>query len=483
MSRQILSIDIRNQSIAAVVLNTGLTNNAIEACAFTTLPTDATEEPPRRVALRRLLEKFQLKGSPVVVSLPADQTFFRTVNVPFKDDKKIRQVLPYELEPNLPIAVDELIIDYQMVPDPTIDGLLTTAITRSAVEAVTADLAALELRPQLIVPGDFPLALGLSLYAEEIENQTLLLEVGIGKASLFVLDNRKVALVRLLSADITSESGIESLALAIRQTLTAFADSRPQGFSAQTLFLSGPALVNPNTVRHLSEALEIPGKLINLRTQIPKLETISELADWQPCLHDGALAMAMIEAENHACLNFHRSSSMLRNFWTAYQPYLRGPGILLILAVLLSLGGVLIDSHMLSKQLKEINAKMENVFTSTFPGTKLVLKDDPKGQMVSELKKARSSGMDAEQSGPQMRVIDILQQLSQLIPKEVDVVFTRLVLGSDGLNVSGEAAAFNVVDDVKNRLEKAGLFKQVTIASANMDKAGNKVLFKLKIDL
>jgi outer membrane translocation and assembly module TamA len=39
------------------------------------------------------------------------------------------------------------------------------------------------------------------------------------------------------------------------------------------------------------------------------------------------------------------------------------------------------------------------------------------------------------------------------------------------------------VEDIKSRLEKGELFKQVTIASADMDKSGKKVRFKLKIDL
>ena len=82
-----------------------------------------------------------------------------------------------------------------------------------------------------------------------------------------------------------------------------------------------------------------------------------------------------------------------------------------------------------------------------------------------------------------MRSIDILNEISRLIPKEVDVRFSRMVLGGDTITVSGDTAAFNVVDDVKTRLEESELFKSVTIASANMDKASTQVSFKLKIDL
>jgi len=51
------------------------------------------------------------------------------------------------------------------------------------------------------------------------------------------------------------------------------------------------------------------------------------------------------------------------------------------------------------------------------------------------------------------------------------------------MRVDGETAGFNIVDDIKNRLEQSDLFKQVTIASANMDRSGNKVRFSLKLEL
>ena len=103
--------------------------------------------------------------------------------------------------------------------------------------------------------------------------------------------------------------------------------------------------------------------------------------------------------------------------------------------------------------------------------------------MRSELKKHRTGSIDVAEDVPQVNTIDILMQLSRSIPKEIDVLFTRLVLGGDGLTLSGETTAFNVVDDIKNGLEQNGMFQAVTIASANMEKSGSKVRFILKLTL
>jgi type II secretory pathway component PulL len=193
------------------------------------------------------------------------------------------------------------------------------------------------------------------------------------------------------------------------------------------------------------------------------------------------LALALVDAEGHPCPNFHRSGSPLRNYWTTYRPYLRGPIVLMAAVLILGLLGVVLNSIILKRQVDALDAQIEAVFSETLPGTRRV--GDALEQMKSELKRAKSGGIDSEHGPNPVRAIDILLQLSHSIPKELDMVFSRMVYGNDGLTLSGEAAAFNAVDEIKSNLEKSGLFKQVTISSANMDRGGNKVLFKLKIDL
>ncbi len=482
MSRQILSIDIRETSIAAVVLSTGLKSNTIDGCAHAAIPPVSDDvQNPLQAAIRNLQEQLHLERPNVVVSLPPHQTICRTVSVPFKDEKKIRQVLPFELEPSLPVAVDTLVVDFQSTADPVITGVLAAAVDRNYLESVMETLTALDWRPQLVVPGNFPLALALAGQAETGEENLLFLDVGLKKATLFAIQSQRIIMARALGADLATDMGIEALALKIRQTLTAFADVQAGGFEPSKIYFSGPAFVDAETGRRLSEALEMPTQVVNLRQTDDKLDAAHALDRWHPCLFDDALALALVEAEGRPCLNFHRSGSPLRNYWTTYRPYLRGPLALLAAVLLLGLLGVVLNSIILTRQVNALDAQIEAVFSETLPGTRRV--GDALEQMKSEIKRAKSGGIDSEHGPNPVRTIDILLQLSQSVPKELDMVFSRLVYGNDGLTLSGEAAAFNAVDEIKSNLEKSGLFKQVTISSANMDRGGNKVLFKLKIDL
>ena len=80
-----------------------------------------------------------------------------------------------------------------------------------------------------------------------------------------------------------------------------------------------------------------------------------------------------------------------------------------------------------------------------------------------------------------IRAIDILNNISQRIPREMDVTLTRMVIGSENVVISGDTDTFNSVDNIKSRLEQVNAFKKIIISSANINKSDNRVRFKLKI--
>ena len=55
---------------------------------------------------------------------------FRQVSLPFHDDNKIRKTLAFELEPLIPLAIDEVVADYLTIPR---DGLLVAALTKKII--------------------------------------------------------------------------------------------------------------------------------------------------------------------------------------------------------------------------------------------------------------------------------------------------------------------------------------------------------------
>lgn len=482
MSRQILAIDIRNDVIAAVLLNTGLKTS--DLAGFAHVPVDESTERPQRLdqAWNSLLEQLDTSNANIVVSLPPDGIIYRRLSIPFKDDSKIRQVLPFELEPLLPVPVDDLIIDFQKKVNEEHTEILATAIDRHIFQDHMTSMAEKKLHPQLVVPGCFPLVMQIIDLVDQLPEQFLVLDLDKCKTTLFAVISGHIVLVRSLPSTLGTEAAVERLALKIRQTLTAFSDSKSSDFTPAVIYVSGPALSDPNTIMLLAPALEKPVQMLDLQQWAPKI-SLPEAIDWDPQLMNNALALALLESEGRNCLNFHRIRSPLKNYWTAYRPYIMAPAIILLLALLLGLANTWFTGHALQKRADALDTRMKQIFKATFPDTQIIDNISIADQMASKLKAVRQNAAAPVQTGGQVRSIDILLQISQLIPNDIDVALTRFVVGSDGVTVSGETGGFDTVDNIKGRLEKSDLFKQVTIASANMDKSGKKVRFKLKIDL
>lgn len=480
MSRQIVAIDIRHHSITAVKLSTGLKSASVTDCYHVAIPGNEESNNPLGAALEQIAREVSDEAGDIVVSLPADRAIYRTLRVPFKEEKKVRQVLPFELEPHLPIDVDQLIIDYIHSNGPAENDLMTASVDRHHVEALMAQLEGVGLQPRLILPGDFPLAAVITAKDGASADQALLLSMGERKATVTLIDSGKIALVRSMAADASTEQGMETLTLKIRQTMIAHGETAPQGFTPQALYVSGPAFSDAGVLQRLKASLEMTPDIIDLHKP-PFIDSEPSAGEWEPALFSGALALALVELEHLPCPSFYRTGSTLRNYWIAHRQHVRVPAVLLMVVLLLGFGGVILESHTLGNRLDDLDRQIEEVFKATFPQAKRV--GDAGDQMKSELKKARTGNIDSGEAIPEARTIDILMQISTSIPKEIEVLITRLVLGNDVLTLSGETSAFNIVDDIKNRLEKTDLFQEVTIASANMEKSGQKVRFKLKLTL
>jgi len=103
--------------------------------------------------------------------------------------------------------------------------------------------------------------------------------------------------------------------------------------------------------------------------------------------------------------------------------------------------------------------------------------------MHAHIKEMEKTSLFSVQTGSTQPVIDIIYEISSLIPKQIDVDLDRMVIDEESVMISGQTDTFNSIDDVKNRLEQSDIFETVTISSANMDRTDNRVRFKLKVML
>jgi type II secretory pathway component PulL len=484
MSRKILGLDIRHDSVSAVILKTDIKGTAKDAHLHVPISNHVDSESGLAASLETIVEKIDISGSICVASFPANEISYRNIQVPFKRRKKIKKILPYELEPTLPFPVDDLIIDFYVLelPDNTNrNNLISAAVEKSRLQTYLETLAAFNIEPEIVTVGGYPAALCAAGLVNMRENW-LLVDIDNSKSTLFAILAGGVCLIRSFSIRSDDRSSkMESLCTNIRRTLFALEEIIGLDFKPDGIFITGCGLDDSGFDRDMEQILGFPVKRMDLvrDTDIIKEHTTSQL--WNSHQMDNAFSLALMEIEGRNGLNFRKGPFAAKKFWEEHKKSLIKTGILVGLVLAVVFFNVALDSYFMGKKLAGLNNQITGVFTSTFPEVKKIV--DPLHQMRIKIQDARKNALLTGQTEKNISTIDILNNISKLIPKNIDVNLTRLVIGVESIVISGNTDTFNSVDNIKNRLEKSDLFKKIIISSANIDKSDNRVRFKLKVNL
>jgi general secretion pathway protein L len=479
MSRKILSLEIREESVAAVMLDSGFKGSLLEKQGYFPIPADKADNDGVKAALQAIVEAFKPAGVTCVLGIPATLISFRNISIPFHDTKKIRQVLPFELEPSLPVPVDELIFDFEAVKQDKQQDLLTFSVKKTEIQRYLDLLEAFNLRPTVIMPGGYAAARFISTMADD-SGDFIIIDTGENNHTIYAVCSGHVRMVRTLPVASAGNPVIRSLETTMQRTFTALQDNLGIVVKPSAVFSAGPQAALLTTENGSSTLLGVQVKAIDSLRTFPRLKGSMDTPDWQSGRLDIALALALMETETISGVNFSTERSTIQHYWSEYRKNIILTAILVGLTLMTTLGGQLLAVNAKERQLAELDSQIETVFKSTFPEVARVV--DPLQQMQIKIKEGGDSNIGVNLTGTRVRIIDILDTLSKQVPSSADVKVNRMVAGTDNVVLSGNTDNFNTVDEIKGRLEKADLFKSVTISSADLEKSGNRVRFKLKLD-
>ena len=108
---KILGLDITEDLVTAVQVLSGLKGYQVTACAQVIIKEDGGLED----ALKELFEQMDLSSDTYITSIPAEHASYRNLQMPFKETKKIRQTLPFEIETVVPFPSEELVVDFTII--------------------------------------------------------------------------------------------------------------------------------------------------------------------------------------------------------------------------------------------------------------------------------------------------------------------------------------------------------------------------------
>lgn len=499
MSRQILGLDIRQDSVSAVRIKSGIKGNWIESHVhipisdYKPLITQSeNSEPaengalisPTALALEKALEMTDAADASCMVSIPADQVSYRNIQIPFKDQKKIRQILPFELEALLPFPSDDMICDFHPVKLPDAKDhtdMIAAAAENTVIKSYLDILASFKIEPEIITVSGFPAALMLTRFCNIPEN-CFFMDIEYARCTVFVIISGQICLIR--SFPVNPNIGRnEAICADVQYTLAAFEEIFHPGinFYPDEIYISGYGAEDSGFEREAERILGIPVRRADLiRDTAALIKADPTTYSKTSAQMDAVYALALSEIEGLPVLNFRRGDFAPRRQWAEYKKHIIRNSVLLLLVLVSAFLTLFMDTYSMEKKQKDLNRQIGDVFKSTFPNvTKIV---DPLNQMRAALEEEKKKSLFPAESGRTVRSIDIFNEISRQIAPEIDVELAKLFIREDSVEISGETDTHNSVDEIKNRLEKSPTFKEVTIASSVTEKDG-RVRFRLRLEL
>jgi len=497
MQGKITGIDITENQITAVQVKTGLKGYQVLACARVPVEDGGLNE-----ALESLSGSIDMKSDTYLATIPGESVSFRNVKMPFKDVKKIRQALPFEMESMLPFQAEDLLIDFIMTDSPARGEVLAASCKRGFISEYLGTLQRNGFDPDVLEIRCSPLASWL-LRQPETPDHILLVEIGEKCNTMVLCLNRRIALIRVFSSnnasriqstskdnDTSDPEGppleevvayLNLLCATIRDTVHAFASHRDTLPSPEKLFLTGIGALYPKAKELLSQSLDMPAERIDMNNDKRVRMGADILKDWSPALMNGALSLALRNTRKEEGFNFRREEFERKKpyFWLRKAV----PKVAVFLFLILSFlaADMIIDFYTLKKEYKILSREITSVFKQTLPDVIRIV--DPVQQLRVKIKELKQSNVSRPETGTNKKVLDLLKEISRRIPKSLNVHINRMVIDAETVRISGKTDAFNEVDKIKNNLEPSPLFSRVTISSANLDRTGKGVRFEIRIAL
>jgi type IV pilus assembly protein PilM len=521
MPKSVIGVDVGSTAIKVVEVRGGWRGFDIVKAVERRLPLDngqpcASEQVAQ--ALRELLSAHAIRPLQVVSAIPAHTTFVRNLPLPFRDPRKIRDVLKFELEPHIPSAVEDVIVDFCKIRDTEAGGceVLAVAVPKAVMAEHLRVLELAGLSPEIVDweifgelngylawrrhPNAVPVALinlgaskttiaivqegrlqfarsvarGGNLLTESIRQRATLTTAQAEALKLSERDRDRAQIAEPIEAFLTQ------LAKEIEHTLLAYSARAEGQAEIQEFVLLGGGAALPEALAFFSEHHGVATTTFDADHRLFPPAPMA-LQPHAGLVMPVALGLATRLVRRQAPgLNFRQEEFALRKSYDE----IRGQALSLGGAVALLVGLALFDLyyHLHHKEMHyaQLQEQVGALFRETFPEARRV---------TNEVAQARERLREIETnlrgvstlSGPQGSALEMLRELSVRLPQNLEVKITDLTISTEGIGISGETQSFDGVDNLKTAFAASPYFDEVKVSQA---RAGTKgVEFKLAITL
>ncbi|HMR05148.1 MAG TPA: pilus assembly protein PilM [Polyangiaceae bacterium] len=467
-----VGIDIRASHVRAVLLRTSYRKVAIEQM----LEVSLAEVADLDAALRAVALPLMQQGEPFAIAVEGEQAFIHRLTLPSTALKQLAEVLPFEIEANVPVALDDLVHDHRLLRrDPKAEHVVVmTAAARKAQVRARIDhiKVILGAEPERVGVGTLPLANLASLCPQlAVAGPVAVVDLGGTRTEVVLLSHGEPVFARTLSRGVAGlPESASALAAELRQTFVAWLAH--EGDPVESIFLVGAGAHAPGAESYLAHELGIAVQ------QLPPLafEQITDDQSQSVPRFAKAIALALgLAGRGHDLdlrqggLSFQRGFGFLKE----KVPLLTGLGA----AVLISF------AFATWAEMRALSRDEETLTKALSALSKEVLGQPAETAEEAQTLLERAKGLEETDPMPHMDAYDTIVELSTAIPMSITHDIEDFDMQRGHLKLSGVVGSTQDAQQIATALKEVKCFEDVKISKITQVVNSDRQKYVLELDV
>ena len=436
-----------------------------------------------------LLQEIGWQGGECVCGLSLAAVSARNLELPFSDKKNITQTLPFELEDQLILPMEEVVTDFNVLGTTDQSStLLAFAAEKAMVGDVLGRLRLHNAEPEVILPAAVAVAEFVGHHYDK--GWHLVLEADDVSATLLLIRNGTCQFCRKLpvvSQGLFGNNEVDQFAKqlgALQHTLGRTRGFlRSMGFPVDDIeqtFVTGDFVEREEVRTALAEQLGAVVEPVDLPS-LAGIDVPEELEHIPPGEFAAALCLSLYRPGKSTGFNFRQGELASRKTIFASKRQVIAIGAAVLVCIGCVVGYYALANRTLIAKSNDLQQQMEQIFRKQFAGATRI--QDPYVQMKVALREMESSETNMPVYADQQRILDFLADISSRIPATLSLHVSRMVIDQKAIRMRGMTATFNTVNEIKRLLSQSPLYSGVQIVSATADKKTRKIRFEIQLEL
>ncbi|BCA52901.1 hypothetical protein W02_00410 [Nitrospira sp. KM1] len=512
-----VGLDIGQTAFKAVRFRRRLTGRESVEYFHLPLPYGRPEamEPARRAGLlRNFLWQHQLYGSgDIVTALPCQDLFIRTLSFPFRDNAKLAQVVPFEVENLIPMPLEDVAMGSMVLPAREMSEgaqkvrgaeVLVTAAPRDKMDEHLKFLASADLKPAVVGVDGMALYSVTQFLQQEgarVPGDLAIIDIGATKTTLCLVREGRPMLLRTVlwgSNHLTHalavryacnfaeaerrkrtmavhevDAWLEPLLKELRVTMHAQETNGRQRLSH--CWVSGGGSKLKELGGHVAHELGLVpvGPRQGFGSTCPRAFSIAFGLAIHPKIVRPRWKTKVIGSDLAVDLNAGGDAAAAQSDATKQDRRFAiwGAAVLALLMVVDLSVRVMVKNT----TLKDVKQALYTQFAQTFgeggsPGEEV----DVARYKVNQIEKSL-----AVIDGSRSNVLSHLSSLAKQLPRGVPLTVRDLTIDGTTVHLEAETTSFDAIEKIKQAFMTVDQFQDISISDTRVGAQANQVVFRL----